>query len=241
MKLENQLYFQVYGQMEGEQNKTMDSEADAWFFRNKRYLEERLEVSEGTKRVLEFLEGQKEPGSWTGKNILEIGACYGYNLKYLSDRLGTTCYGIEPSAAAINYGKEKYNGVIHLEQGTSDDLPYESEKFDVVIMGFCMYWVGRKYLMRTVAEADRVLKENGYLMLIDFDTAMPYKRVNVHNSEVWTYKMQYVNLFLANPQYYLVNKTNYSDISMAFSEDIQERISFNVLYKEKIEDAYVRN
>lgn len=225
--------------MEGDQYRIMKSEADAWFFRNKEYLAERGEVSEGTKLALEFFEGQ-ETGGWKGKSILEIGACYGYNLKYLSDKLGAICYGIDPSDEAIKYGREKFGEVINLQPGTSDFLPYESGKFDAVIMGFCMYWIERKHLMRTVSEADRVLKEKGYLMLIDFDTVIPYKRANVHNSEVWTYKMQYANLFLANPQYYLVNKTNFSENGRMFSDNKQERISFNILYKEKIEDAYVR-
>lgn len=219
----------------------MRSEADAWFFRNKGYLAELGEVSEGTRLASEFLEGQNGSDGWDGKHILEIGACYGYNLKYLSDKLGAKCYGIDPSAEAIKFGREKYGEEINLQEGTSDALPYENGTFDVVIMGFCLYWVEREHLMRTVSEADRVLKEKGYLMLIDFDTAIPYKRANIHNSEVWTYKMQYVNLFLANPQYYLVNKTSFSDGQMSFCENKQERISFNVLFKEKIENAYVRD
>ena len=88
--------------------------------------------------------------------------------------------------------------------GTSDELPYKDLKFDVVILGFCMFWVDRKYLMKTVSEADRVLKEGGYLVIVDFDTFIPYKKDNVHNPDAWTYKMQYINLFLSNPQYCLV-------------------------------------
>lgn len=106
MKWENQSYFQVYGRMEGDQIKIMRSEADAWFFRNKGYLAELGEVSEGARLASEFLEGQNGSDGWGGKHILEIGACYGYNLKYLSDKLGAKCYGIDPSAEAIKYGRE---------------------------------------------------------------------------------------------------------------------------------------
>lgn len=113
------------------------------------------------------------------------------------------CYGIEPSLEAVNYGKEKYNGEIDLVQGTSDEFPYKNEKFDIVILGFCLFWVDRKYLLRSVSEADRVLKERGYLVIVDFDTSIPYKRENIHNQDMRTYKMQYSKLFLANPQYFL--------------------------------------
>lgn len=48
-----------------------------------------------------------------------------------------------------------------LSQGTADELNFPSEYFDIVMMAFCMFWVDRKYVMRAVAEADRVLKTGG--------------------------------------------------------------------------------
>lgn len=47
------------------------------------------------------------------------------------------------------------------------------------------------------------MKERGYLVIVDFDTSIPYKRENIHNQDMRTYKMQYSKLFLANPQYFL--------------------------------------
>ena len=44
--LGNQLYFQACGRTEGDRNGMMESEADAWFYRNKSYLEDKGEVSE---------------------------------------------------------------------------------------------------------------------------------------------------------------------------------------------------
>ncbi len=175
-----------------------------------------------------------------GGELLEVGACYGRNLKHFKDEFGFECYGIEPSAEAVNYGNEIYKGEIHLQVGTSDVLPYEDGKFDIVILGFCMYNVARKDLMKSVAEADRVLKENGYLIITDFDTKMPFKRENIHNPNVWTYKMQYTDLFLANPQYFLVEKRNYSIGSGLFCEDIQERITLDILYKDSEDHAYIQ-
>lgn len=229
--------------MADEKDVFLNGEADSWFSRNKDALVRNGEVSYGTKLLLEFLKGQsKGTGYWKDRTILEIGACYGYNLKYLSDNLGTECYGIEPSAQAVKYGKEKYKdtGKVNLVCGTSDLLPYGDLKFDVIILGFCMFWVDRKYLMKTVSEADRVLKDGGYLAVIDFDTPVPYKRDNIHNPDAWTYKMQYINLFLANPQYCLADKKVFSDGGQFFCKEIQERVSFNVLYKDSVDNSYIK-
>lgn len=214
------------------------NESDAWFYRNKSIIVAKGEVSEGTKLASEFIEKSTLDIDWSKERILEIGACYGYNLKYLADKFDVMCYGIDPSGEAVKYGNEKFKN-INLVQGSAENLPYNDEKFYIVIMGFCMYEIERRYLMRVVSEADRVLKEGGYLMLVDFDTYSPYKRRNIHNSEMWTYKMQYINLFLSNPQYCLVYKKSFSDNGMWFCKEIQERISFNVLYKDVVNNIYI--
>jgi adenylyltransferase/sulfurtransferase len=40
---------------------------------------------------------------------------------------------------------------------------------DLVLFGFCLYLVDRKLISRVVAEADRVLKDTGFLGIVDFD------------------------------------------------------------------------
>ncbi len=220
----------------------LNGEADSYFIRNKDTLIANGEVSYGIKLLIEFLNRQDLEMWDESKKILEIGACYGYNLKYLSDRINIECYGIEPSIEAINYGKLRYkdNSKIHLVCGTSDELPYKDSLFDVVVLGCCMFWVDRKYLMKTVSEVDRVLKDGGYLAIIDFDTSVPYKRDNIHNHDAWTYKMQYINLFLSNPQYYMVDRKCFSRSGQMFCKEVQERISFNVLYKDNVDNSYIK-
>lgn len=43
--------------------------------------------------------------------------------------------------------------------------------------------------------------------------------------------MNYSKLFLSNPQYYLVEKRNYS-LAVLFGKDIRERVSAQILYKD---------
>lgn len=101
-----------------------------------------------------------------------------------------------------------------------------------------MYCVDRSYLLKTVAEVDRVLKRGGFLSIEDFDVPIPYKRTYKHNPNVFTYKYDYTKLFLGDPSYMLIEKTTYSSASMSFNPVIQERLSSSILYKEHIEDVY---
>lgn len=220
----------------------MSGEANAYFERN--LSDGQIQVGMGCKLLDEFLAKIYSGGGGTF-NVLEIGCCYGYNLIYLCKKYGFKGFGIEPSLKAVQYGEqiicsEKEVSVV-LKQGTADQLDFADNSFDIVIMAFCMFWVDRKYMMRAVSEADRVLKTGGYLASWDFDTRIPYRRLNVHNENVPTYKYDLANLFLGNPQYYLVEKRSFSHASDVFHKDIQERCALNILYKEQIGDAYVFN
>ena len=144
-----------------QKNIFLNGEADAFFQRNKVQMEEKKGIYPWVELLTDYME--RTQIAKMGGELLEIGACYGRNLKHFKDKFGLTCYGIEPSVEAVNYGNEIYKGEINMQHGTSDVLPYEDEKFDIVILGFCMFFVDRKDLMKSVAEADRVLKENGYL------------------------------------------------------------------------------
>lgn len=141
---------------------------------------------------------RNERGGKTDLKILEIGCCCGYNLEYLCRKYGFEGYGIEPSSEAVSHGndlvKDRSEKIV-LIKGTADELPFEEDEFDIVMIGFCMFWVDRKYIMRIVAEVDRVLKEEGVLAIWDFDTRIPFKRDNLHNKNVLTYKYDLAQLF----------------------------------------------
>lgn len=55
---------------------------------------------------------------------------------------------------------------------------------DFVILGFCMYVVDRRYLLKTAAEIDRILKRGGFLLIEDFDAPNPVLRPNKHNANI---------------------------------------------------------
>lgn len=219
----------------------LNGEGDLYFERNMKNFGGKIEVAIGCKLFEEFLYTTTHNEKIGGGKCLEIGACYGYNLADLSQKYHMECYGIEPSEKAVQYGNEIYNKMnVHLQIGTSDNIPFADTFFDYVLIGFSWFWVERKLLMKSLAEADRVLKEGGFLVIWDFDTKLPYIRVNKHNENVPTYKMDIVSLLLHNPQYVLAEKRSFSHAGIGFHQDIQERCSCNIFYKEKIKSAYIK-
>lgn len=163
--------------------------------------------------------------------ILEIGCSAGNNLQHFNQKFGSECYGIDPSAKAIAEGKLHYPK-LHLSIGTADILEFSDGFFDFVLFGFCLYLTDRQLLTKIVAEADRVLKDKGYLGITDFDAKIPKKRPYKHYANVMSYKMDYPSLFLAFPHYSLADKFCFSHSGNAFVADIKERVSSTVLYKD---------
>ena len=51
--------------------------------------------------------------------------------------------------------------------------------------------------------------------------------------------MDYAKLFLANPQYYLVEKRSLLEMGDGFNPDIQERRSLQILYKDCVNNTYI--
>jgi len=67
------------------------------------------------------------------------------------------------------------NGV-HAEYGSADDLPFESDSFDGVIFGFCLYLCDHEDLFKIAQEADHVLRKKSWLVIKDFFSLRPVSR-----------------------------------------------------------------
>lgn len=139
------------------------------------------------------------------KKILEIGCSNGWRLNLLKKIYKSDCWGIDPSTDAIQQGKNEFKEVI-LEKGTADALPYEKQMFDMVIYGFCLYLCDRTDLFKIAYEGDRVLMELGNIIIFDFHPSFQYKNHYSHHQTLYSYKMNYSNLFLWNPAYVLKYK-----------------------------------
>lgn len=131
-------------------------------------------------------------------SVLEIGCGEGASLSWLQKNFGASCYGVEPSAWAVRVARERN---IDARQGTADRLPFDDGMFDVVIFGWCLYLCDREDLFRIACEADRVLKNPGWLLIKEYYNPAATKREYHHRPGVFSYKMDYRRLFTWNPGY----------------------------------------
>ena len=132
-------------------------------------------------------------------NVLEVGCGDGSRLLYLSKKYKKiNFFGVDPSNKAI---KNK----IFLKKASADKLPFKKNFFDVIIYGFCLYLTDNQDLIKIVFEADRVLKKNGIIIILDFYTKKIEYRKFSHQRGHYIRKMDYSKLFSWSPNYNLLS------------------------------------
>lgn len=173
-----------------------------------------------------------------GGSVLEIGCADGRRLAAIGEiagpRIGALC-GVDPSAEAVRFGSSRWPD-LDLRIGTADQVPFDSQ-FDVVVFGFCLYLCDRSLLHRAIAEGDRLTADGGALAIIDFDPPTPRRRPYRHLEGVWSWKMDYPALLLADPAYSLDRKLSGSHDGDGWVRDGRERIALTILRKARA-DGY---
>jgi ubiquinone/menaquinone biosynthesis C-methylase UbiE len=221
-------------------------EGDAWFERNRNIISEIYNAGEGNDPVISVLE--KYNMIFTHK-VLEIGSSSGYRLHNIKEKYPECeLYGIDPSSKAIEFGKTNYPK-INLRIGTADELPFENGMFDIVIVGFVFYTIDRELLFQSIAEIDRVLKNTGYLIIVDFFSARTLKNHYAHISEfqAYAFKQRYEDIFISSQLYHLIDKSTFyhgsqgENTDKKYGNDVMSDFDnlFNViLLKKSIHAAY---
>jgi ubiquinone/menaquinone biosynthesis C-methylase UbiE len=111
----------------------------------------------------------------SGARLLDVGTGPGtipLDLKRRVPGLGITGLDIDPGMLQ-RAGKHRARAGVsmHLVAGDARRLPFADSSFDVVSMFFALHHVDNPGAF--IAEADRVLKEGGHLLVIDFRRDMP--------------------------------------------------------------------
>jgi ubiquinone/menaquinone biosynthesis C-methylase UbiE len=207
-----------------------NSEGNAWYIRNPKSNQ-----IAGNEQVLDFIYSTLDPFRDQVSTILEIGCGGGAKLEALSKHFQASGFGIDPSAVAIKDATKRCStggSSLNFQTGLATNLPYDDGQFDLVFFGFCLYLVPPQEIFRAVTEADRVLRNGGFLAILDFDYGSlkvnPYK----HASGVFSFKNNYSELFTSSNYYHLVSKWSFNHFSKSFSSDKDERIAIEVLFKE---------
>lgn len=196
----------------GKQSDTfLEGEAEQWFARN----QNKLRVDDDP--IIEAIESARiKP-----RSILEVGCSNGWRVRLMKVKWGCYSVGIDPLFKTSLWD---------CRQGTADDLSaFDDNQFDLLIYGWCLYLCDREDLFKIVLEGDRVLRDGGHLVIYDFLPAKPYKRKYKHSPGLFSYKMDYSHLWLANPAYHLVHRAMY--------DSGEDRTCVSILCK-SIEDGW---
>jgi ubiquinone/menaquinone biosynthesis C-methylase UbiE len=210
--------------MREEQKKIFTAvEGDRWFARNADSEEYRSLSKDKLVEVMEHIE-------LTPKKVLEVGCSSGHNLHWIQQVFQAECYGIDPSKDAIQAGQEAYPA-LSLQVATAESLPFDDHSFDTLIFGFCLYLCDRRDLFKIAHEADRCLKNHGTLIIKDFYPPFAYKNTYAHCDGVYSYKMDYSQMFRWNPEYAEVANVVYSLDGFRNRDIPDEKVAIVVLRK----------
>jgi SAM-dependent methyltransferase len=204
----------------------LESEGDAWLARN---------CPQGTaaappdsdELVLAILQ---LPVPQTGAPIkaLEIGCGNGTRLAWLSQHRGFECHGLEPSAKGVEAARARG---VYAQQGTAESLPFDAASFDIVVFGFCLYLCDREDLFRIACEADRVLRNPGWIVIRDFYSPTPTQRPYHHLAGIFSYKMDYRTLFAWHPGYCNYFHKIGHHVDGTYTDDPNEWVATSVMRK----------
>jgi SAM-dependent methyltransferase len=104
---------------------------------------------------------------WSG-TLLDLGYGDGkLTIKFAQN--GFEVYGIDISPTAISWATERSKAQTintNFQVGDVLNLPFMSEKFDIIIDSFCFHCIIGKDRKKFLSEAFRVLKNNGILIIM---------------------------------------------------------------------------
>jgi ubiquinone/menaquinone biosynthesis C-methylase UbiE len=140
-----------------------------------------------------------------GMNILDVGCGTGSHLE-LYHRFQCHLHGLDLSPSMINVAKKRLGSTAQLTLGDATAMPYENEKFDLVISMLSLHEMPAETRSEVLVEIKRVLKKEGRILLIDYHPG-PYKpwpgwasKIIIFLSEAGAGRAHYRNYrnFLAN-------------------------------------------
>lgn len=212
------------------------SEGDAWYERNHVAVNQRNygENDAVIRAIDQCISILKNDALGERLSLLEIGCGEGKRLQWLQENKSLECFGIEPSTKAVKAAVQRG---VHATKGTADDLPFEKQKFDFVVFGFCLYLCDREDLFQIAHEADRVLKKTGWLIIHDFYSNEPIALPYHHLDGMKSFKMDYRKLWDWNPAYTCFSHKLGHHSRPNFTDDRCEWVAVSVLRKNLSKDV----
>jgi SAM-dependent methyltransferase len=198
----------------------LQSEGDAWLRRNTSGARD-WQTDPICRRIAEL------PIA-AGTDVLEIGCANGARLQYLAEKHGHRVTGIDPSEAAVADAARRG---VNAFRSTADALPFAAGAFEVVVFGFCLYLCDDADLFKIAFEADRVLADPGWLLILDFEARAPRYRPYHHLPGIQSRKMDNKSMFLWHPAYTLAAHEKFDHVTHHWTDDQDEWVSLACLRK----------
>jgi SAM-dependent methyltransferase len=180
----------------------LEYEGDSWFDRNQLALDNKNIKFDFPTYLIDLIKDKNDI-----KKIAELGCSNGWRLDKLHHKFPQIEFsGIDASLAAIDNGRSQYPQ-LDLHQGLLADIPLQDE-YDVVIVYFVLHWVDRASLAKSISEIDRLVKNDGMLIIGDFLPDFTQRRRYHHLPEdnVFTYKQNYPKIFESLGTYQEITK-----------------------------------
>lgn len=108
-----------------------------------------------------------------GMSILDVGCGTGSHLE-LYQRYQCHLYGLDLSPSMLTLARERLGDIAQLDLGDATKMPYEDDKFDLVISMLSLHEMFPETRKAVLNEIKRVLKNDGRILLIDFHPG-PYQ------------------------------------------------------------------
>ena len=213
-----------------QKEKFLNGEGDNWFRRNK------LELKGNNLDSQFLISNLKNKGI---EKFLEVGCSSGVKTHELAKGLLARGWGIDPSSLAILeankiiqqlYPSPQVEKILEFNIGTSDNLDFEDNFFDLIYFGFCLYLVDRDLLSKTILEADRCVKNGGFIGILDFDPGLQYANPYIHLPGLSSFKDDYPRYF-QDLGYQFVAKEFYDKGKVGKSKNIDDQTSITLLQK----------
>ncbi len=99
----------------------------------------------------------------TGINVLDLGCGTGNHTDLLQKASAGNVYGVEPSAGMLSKARQKNKNIV-FKQGDAENIPFEDELFDLVVMTDVIHHVPD--ISKMFAEIHRVLKTRGKICIM---------------------------------------------------------------------------
>ena len=202
----------------------MRTEGDEWYRRNREYDPKSFLEEDPICKCLEDVSITINGIA----NVLEVGSSDGRRLKALKEKYNWNYKGVDPSKTAIEKGATNH---IQLFEGSADKLPIESSSIDILIYGFCLYLCDREELFLISAEANRVSKNESWIIIHDFWANHDKSNEYHHKEGIRSYKTRPEEMFTWHESFTLMEEKIRNIDDGKYTDDQDKWVKTSVLRK----------